>query len=399
MRQTETHWYEKADGGGYQGRSEQQDSSDQTIWWLLQADLPSSGEWATAILAIERYMEASGRAMEPGWITTATLCQQALVHYWLGVRSFKFSDRRAKTTCRALREYCRLAEDRWEELIAFEGLTAETPFKLDEAIHLRPISAKELRRFGMGETFSPYSSHYQQVIPRDDWWIAVVCGTGPKGSPSAHNQASVLGSRLLECFPLFHAGALRAFEISSAKKGPFGLSITGRGTRWTQLGTGESSYELSTQDIRELRRFWRDYRSDAPGRDHYLGLSARRLKTGVERSALEDALVDFVIGLESLLSKPGEQTEIRYRFAVRGAALLAKTRNERYDRFKELQAVYDLRSSVVHGRRVEQERLQMLTKVAEESLREVWRSYFDHHRDASNADGPIDEIDKRFLQN
>ena len=162
---------------------------------------------------------------------------------------------------------------------------------------------------------------------------------------------------------------------------------------------GEPSYHLSSSDIRRFKAFWHDYRSDAPGRDDYLGLPARRLKTGVERSAPEDSLVDFVIGLESLLSKPEEQTELRYRFAIRGAVLLAKTRSERYDRFKELQAVYDLRSSVVHGRRVQHERLETLAKVAEESLREVWRSYFSHHPDASNADRPIDEIDKRLLQN
>ena len=398
MRQTETHWYEKVDGGsGYKGRSERQNSPDRTIWWRLRDDLSSSGEWVTATTAIERYMEATGSAIEPDWITHETLCQQVLGHYLLGVRSFKFSNRQAKATCRALRAYCESPEDRWEALIAFTGLIVERPFKLDADIAFRPISPQELRRFGMDDDLSHWGSLVEQVTPRNDWWIATVCATGPKGAVVAHNRTSTLSSRLLECFPLFQSGALRAIEISSARKGPFGLGVTGRG-RWTQLGVGESSYELSRGDVRRLKTFWQDYRLDAPERDHYLGLSARRLKSGVERSAPEDALVDFVIGLESLLSKPNDQTELRYRFAVRGAALLARTRSERYERFKELQEIYDLRSRVVHGRRAEPERLKTLAAIAEQSLRQVWRSYFDQQRDASNADRVIDQIDRAFLE-
>ena len=209
IRQAETRWLEEADGGGYEGRSAQQALPDSGIWFLLRDELSASSEWVTAASEIERYIEATGTPIAEDWMTHTTMCQQALTHYLSGVRSFKFSDRRAKATCRELRRYCESQEDRWETFIAFDGLTAARAFKLDAHVAFHRISPRELRLFGTHDELRAWSRD-ERVVPRSDWWIAVVYGTGPKGTAVAHNQSGEITTRLLDCFPLLHSGALRA---------------------------------------------------------------------------------------------------------------------------------------------------------------------------------------------
>ena len=69
-------------------------------------------------------------------------------------------------------------------------------------------------------------------------------------------------------------------------------------------------------------------------------------------AALErDALLDSVIGLESLLvPHPGE---LRYRFGLHGAALLAESQERAEEVAKELRNLYDKRSSAAHGKKEE----------------------------------------------
>ena len=398
MHGSESRWFAKVEDGGHQGHSETRQIVDLGLFWLkLLRDLSKSAEWADVATAIEKQLRTAHLSFESEWLTYDSLCQQTLNRYLRSVRSLRFSPRQARETCRELIEYCESNEDPWETLIAFEGLGATTRFILDAHILFRPISRDELVSFGTDDEFSPWS-RLEPLIPANDWSLAVITTWGPKGTPDAHNHAGELSQKLVDCLPLFASGGLRSRELWSAKKGAFGLSIIGRGTRWTRLGKSPPAFDLGPARSRQLRDFWRDYLLQTPGVDHFLGLPARRLRTGVERATLEDSLVDYVIGLESLLSNPGEQTELKYRFAVRGAALLARTRRERYAWFKKLQAVYDLRSSVVHGRRADQAELQQLSEIAEHSLRKVWRWYFDNYRDSSTADRAVDSIDKLFLQ-
>lgn len=65
------------------------------------------------------------------------------------------------------------------------------------------------------------------------------------------------------------------------------------------------------------------------------------------RSAASRSL-DCAICLEGLLA-PETGTEIKYRFAIRGAAILGESVEEREMLFRLLGAIYDLRSAIVHG--------------------------------------------------
>ena len=64
---------------------------------------------------------------------------------------------------------------------------------------------------------------------------------------------------------------------------------------------------------------------------------------------MDDKLTDLVIALESLLVPDGRKGEIRYKFGMRGGALLPEQLGGPRERRKLMQRLYDARSEVVHG--------------------------------------------------
>ena len=130
---------------------------------------------------------------------------------------------------------------------------------------------------------------------------------------------------------------------------------------------------------------------------HYLQPSARRLEFGGERIRLEDSLIDYMIGLESLLGKAGERTEMGYRMAMRGAMVLSPVPTDRSKRFFELRDLYNLRSRVVHGENLELDKLGESVDLAEEALRSCWHWFFNNRPGDSDNKKGIDEIDSRLL--
>jgi len=130
---------------------------------------------------------------------------------------------------------------------------------------------------------------------------------------------------------------------------------------------------------------------------HYLQVPIRRLRMAGTRAEKEDALVDYVVGLEALLGTDDEKTEIGYRFRIRGSVLLAKRRKDRQVHIRRLRELYDLRSRIVHGRTVSKDQLDLALPAAESALRTVWRWYFTKHARRKNNRAGIEEIDKKLV--
>jgi hypothetical protein len=63
----------------------------------------------------------------------------------------------------------------------------------------------------------------------------------------------------------------------------------------------------------------------------------------------EEALLLFIVALESLLLDNAENQQLRYRFAVRGAHLLGGNLKSKTEICGALKHLYDLRSAVVHS--------------------------------------------------
>ena len=81
-------------------------------------------------------------------------------------------------------------------------------------------------------------------------------------------------------------------------------------------------------------------------------LALHRFYLGNGRINAVDAVLDFVIALESLLlpyDEDARHAELGYRFRLHGARYLARTRSERREISRQLASLYGLRSRLVHG--------------------------------------------------
>jgi hypothetical protein len=105
-----------------------------------------------------------------------------------------------------------------------------------------------------------------------------------------------------------------------------------------------------------------------------LELAAERLAEAEGRTRYRDRLLDAAIGLEAvLLFNCGSEMyrgELRYRFAL-NFATLADSPEHRYSEFKSAQSVYDTRSAIAHGARVDEQEVSERAKQACQMLRKV----------------------------
>lgn len=78
-------------------------------------------------------------------------------------------------------------------------------------------------------------------------------------------------------------------------------------------------------------------------------VSLQRFGLAMARREPGEAIVDFVVALEALLLGGQAVTELRHRFALNGAVYLACSATDRLARYKDLSALYQARSNLVHG--------------------------------------------------
>jgi hypothetical protein len=87
-------------------------------------------------------------------------------------------------------------------------------------------------------------------------------------------------------------------------------------------------------------------------KDSRFGVAIRRLTSGIERKNLEDRLIDYMIGLETLYLPDGTD-ELSFRLSLRVAFLLSTVPEERKCTFIFLRDMYKIRSNIVHGKNYE----------------------------------------------
>jgi hypothetical protein len=117
-----------------------------------------------------------------------------------------------------------------------------------------------------------------------------------------------------------------------------------------QMGSGYSiiEYSLSEAELSQVINLFNCLqRLRSLSQRGGLAVALRRFNQAYSREQSEDRIIDLTIALESCLLA-GESRELSYRFALRGTALLADTRDS-----KEIKAllneIYSTRSNVVHN--------------------------------------------------
>jgi hypothetical protein len=161
---------------------------------------------------------------------------------------------------------------------------------------------------------------------------------------------------VITAFRLTRAGdvAVTGYPEQSDEVPPFGgyVSMRTLGVLWSdfQVRLFGNTYTLDESDIGEVQSFVKAL-GLLDGRKHRAGLEIglRRFNQSYSREYYEDRLIDLTVALEStLLAGIGDpKTELKYRFALHGAAVLARHRDPQ-EVHEFLRKMYDNRSAVVH---------------------------------------------------
>ena len=375
-RESESMWLEPNAQGGHSGESRTVQRIDLGALWMRALDeLEDCDEWSAAEGAMEAYEKACGASVNSLWITYNGYCYQLLDEYFARANRFEVLPSVVDAIVGELVVYCRSSIEGARILLALEGFSAAGAFGVDPGILIRPITQAELEEYGERPPLFPFQTVAGHTWPRDDWWVCDVKTQGAKGLPEAQNKSQETCELFKSGLSVFMAGRFTAIPLGGSKDGSCGVEGRHRGGNIARHSSQKDPYHLSEQDIESLQQFWPRFQAIMMPDFHYLQLPARRLELGAERTRRGDALVDYVIGLEALLSKGGEQTEIRYRFSVRGAVVLSPAPADRRGKFEEMHAVYDMRSRIVHGGQPESQQLAQVTLWAGDALRTRWHWY------------------------
>lgn len=233
-----------------------------------------------------------------------------------------------------------------EERIAVSGLLSDTAIE-HEGVSLRPATAEE-----MGE------------------WCELPNGVGVhRGMRRSYGGVRQLPTHVLT---LRHAcpkqkqarpqhgyrELLLALQVLGFRPGSPGMMMLQVVPEWASNGTMYSPLTLpeackprpfGAADLVEAAALAQRIPPGAVGEPRRREeIALHRFGTALERDRPVDVLLDSVVALEALLLVD-TSGELSYRFALRGACWLAHDIKTRTRLYKELHALYALRSKVVHG--------------------------------------------------
>jgi len=279
-----------------------------------------------------------------------------------------------------------------------ERFGAAHPFRLQGHVVFRPITGEEL--FELGCRCEQAGGHMGSALcPREDAWICQATLNDGRGTSGGMGRMqALLGDNVPAALRMFKNGDVSVTSTGWRWDCHYGTMAFGLGGHSFGLAHGQPEYSLSAGEIVRLQRFWAKFRPIAEAPNHYLQAPLRRLRTAGTRTAGMDAIVDYVIALEALLtSKSESQSELGYRFRLRGALLCAGKREDRRDWLDKLRTLYELRSSIVHGRVIEDDDLREALPIAEKALRTIWRWYFAGFSDKQDNGDGVQKIDRLLL--
>ncbi len=123
----------------------------------------------------------------------------------------------------------------------------------------------------------------------------------------------------------------------------------------------------------ELTDTLRSFRALSQSDREALTVATDRIAASLKRPTMVDRAIDLGIGLEAILlhgiGDGSDRGELRFRAAIRGAAFLGGTTDERRHIFKVIRSAYDLRSAAVHSGRLDARKLPADQQTLEEGTR------------------------------
>ena len=393
---------EPSGSGNYTGKHVSGIELDRTaLWNQISGDMKGTSSWEQARKSVQEYIDVHRIKPTGFWLHSVDthFLLPVVERYVVETDSLSYRRVPGDKAIRALLRHLDSEDVEVTGLIVLRGFSAECPFRIERNIDIHPIHEAELLALGRNDApwNIPLALRPPLRTPATDWWICEVKLPNRRGTADGWNGINDVRDSLALALRAFKSGGVSLGLATKQLSDAFGRTGQVYGGRFETIARGQPSYELSETDIPTFVRFWRRMSAFIGERKHYLQVPIRRLRAAGTRSEMEDALVDYVVGLEALLGKADERTELGYRFRVRGSVLLAKRRSDRKKRLPELRELYDLRSKIVHGQNVSTAKLEQALPVAESSLRRIWNWYFANWYSDTNNGAAIDRIDDLLL--
>jgi hypothetical protein len=194
-------------------------------------------------------------------------------------------------------------------------------------------------------------------------WVVYIFLEQPKSAKreAAHSNPAKANKKLrmvLQSLRLLHKGKvfvgplyyLTYPEFAGLKRNIGALLDTGLTTLSLMHLSyfASTGYELREQELEELKAIYRLVAKEATHYPDPLALALSRFHDYFSRTSEADGLLDLVIALEALFSGKGQ--EIGYSLALRCSYFLEPDFQKRKEIFSQLRNMYEVRSSIVHGR-------------------------------------------------
>jgi hypothetical protein len=218
-----------------------------------------------------------------------------------------------------------------------------TPEELGQLHRFRPEDVESVFR-AWGHMRGKAMLELTEGRPKKEW-----------PQPTGLIERVLLGLHLLG-IPV--AGGATAFT----REFPVPMGTTGKAIPMAQYGEATALTQAQLDAAVRLAGTISDSVALDPRKAHEIALS-RFLSAHGNRTPT-DALIDLVVALEAVLLPREAEGELSFRLALFGSFACGVDRAERSDLYRLFKHVYDTRSKIVHGSRVEGPALQEVARTA-----------------------------------
>ncbi len=395
-RRYEAHWMEQMDATRWQGKTEAYDEPDpERLMWNYRDQLVKLPPVGSLDNMLKSFADSHGGFPVSAEFTDAA--PRVLQAYLCKSGSLDADKQIAR---QVVRDYCADLSSPTITVVSLfqvEQFSAVQPFELSDEVTFRPLSHEDIKEQAKRQ-FLPIPSMFQRPLLNSDDWVCEVKKKGPKDTYDAVNWDIEGRRHIAATLALTSPGAARFTLLSSRHQSPFFTGGIKSGWESTLTGPGAKHLQIGAEHIELARNLSPRVVSILTEKDRScLRLPLERLLTAAQRRNAEDQLVDYVIGLESLVAPDTDRLEVTVRFRLRGAAITPPHLGNPGDRIKLMNKLYDLRSRCVHGDAQRQEVLDCIPK-AEDALRQVLLWYMSNSLWGREPKSVITDLDKAMVK-
>lgn len=271
-----------------------------------------------------------------------------------------------------LREYVNATERTSTVLIPLPGLRcAQFPFELEDGYQIDMLTDNEINACAEVGILQPHFPNVPILAANESVGVRITITTpalkvspgsrltsaeGPETLATPHEFGDRSPLRLDELVEdiLFVMRLARPNLVATRGVVHFRQDYSGTSRAWMTRATRQmvnTNYFIDDATADDIQELWGALRSKTT--KSLPRICLRRFNAAMDRTSLEDSIIDHVIAAEALLLKdagnPEERGELGFRLALRAGAFLEGSELQRRSTFKFMKKAYDLRSKVAHG--------------------------------------------------